>query len=50
MTTKALMTSTCRFCHHPIGLSLWSGWVDLSRDGAHDMCPGSISAVHEPTR
>ena len=32
----------------PIGLSRWSGWIDLSLDGSHDMCAGTISGVHAP--
>jgi hypothetical protein len=48
MTTKALRRSTCRYCRCPIGLSQWSGWIDLSPGGSHDMCPGLIAGVHEP--
>jgi hypothetical protein len=48
MATKALARSTCRYCHCPIGLSKWSGWVDLSIRGSYDMCPRTIAAVHEP--
>jgi len=44
------MQSTCRYCHCRIGLSHWSGWVDLSPNCYHDMCPGTISAAHEPRR
>jgi hypothetical protein len=48
MTTKVRARSTCRYCHCPIGLSKWSGWIDLTRRGSADMCPQTISAVHEP--
>jgi hypothetical protein len=48
MATKALRQSTCRHCQCPIGLSLWSGWIELAVIGSHDMCPGTISAVHDP--
>jgi hypothetical protein len=48
MTTRVRTRSTCRYCHCPIGLSHWSGWVELSLNGSHDMCPGTISAAHEP--
>ena len=50
MTTKALMCSTCRYCRCPIGLSHWSGWIDLSYNGSHDMCPGTMCAAHQPAR
>ncbi len=49
MATKALRRATCRYCQCPIGLSHWSGWVELSPYGSHDMCPGTISASHEPS-
>ena len=49
MATKALRHGTCRYCRCPIGLSRWSGWVELSPHGSHDMCPGTISASHEPS-
>jgi len=48
MATKARSLSTCRHCRRPIGLSQWSGWVELSPNGSHDMCPATIAAVHEP--
>ncbi len=48
MATKPRRRSTCRYCHCPIGLSYWSGWIDLSPQGSHDMCAGTISAAHEP--
>jgi hypothetical protein len=50
MATKVLRQSTCRYCQCPIGLSLWSGWIELALIGSHDMCPGTSSAVHEPVR
>jgi hypothetical protein len=50
MATKVRILSTCRYCHCPIGLSHWSGWIDLTVHGSHDMCPSTVSAVHEPTR
>lgn len=49
MATKVLMRSTCRYCRCPIGLSQWSGWIDLTPYGSHDMCSGTISGVHAPT-
>ena len=49
MATKALMRSTCRYCLCPIGLSRWSGWIELTFNGSHDMCSGTIAAIHEPT-
>jgi hypothetical protein len=48
MATKALVLSTCRYCRRPIGLSRWSGWIELTPHGTHDMCPGTVSAAHEP--
>ena len=48
MATKARMIATCRYCRCPIGLSRWSGWLDLTPRGSHDMCPGTVSALHEP--
>lgn len=48
MATKARRQSKCRYCQRPIGLSLWSGWVELGATGSYDMCPGTISGVHEP--
>lgn len=48
MATKAMARSMCRYCHGPIGLSHWTGWIDLTLNGSYDMCPGTISAVHEP--
>ena len=48
MATKPRRRATCRYCHCPIGLSYWSGWIDLSPQGSHDMCSGTISAAHEP--
>jgi hypothetical protein len=50
MATKVLMRSTCRYCRCPIGLSSWSGWIDLTPHGSHDMCSGTISGVHAPAR
>lgn len=49
MATKTRARSTCRYCDNPIGLSKWSGWIDMSRRGSFDMCPGTISAVHQPS-
>jgi len=48
--TRPLRLSTCRYCHCCIGLTHWSGWVDLSPGGSHDMCPATLSGVHEPSR
>ncbi len=50
MATKARARSTCQHCHCPIGLSRWTGWIDLSVYGTYDMCPAIIAAVHEPTK
>ena len=50
MATRAGWQSTCRYCHCRIGLSHWSGWVDLSPRWSHDMCPATLSGVHEPSR
>jgi hypothetical protein len=50
MATKVRLRSTCQYCHCPIGHSRWSGWIDLTPNGTHDMCPGTVAAVHQPTR
>jgi hypothetical protein len=49
MATKVRLRSRCQFCHRPCHLC-WYGWTDLNQNGTHDLCPGTMAAVHQPVR